>query len=107
MKGATDLVVVESFTAVWWLAEEEDIANAVAVMRPSVSEKQARLIAEVVPEDGRVWILPDGDKSDGRMAESALKLISPHRFVRWVKLDDGKQPTDLNTEELHKILPGV
>lgn len=42
MKEVTDLVVVESFTAVWWLAEEEDIANAVAVMGASVSEKQAK-----------------------------------------------------------------
>jgi DNA primase len=33
VKGAIDLVVVESFTAVWWLAQA-DIANVVAVMGP-------------------------------------------------------------------------
>ena len=106
VKGATDIVVVEGFTALWWLAEA-DITNAVAVMGGSVSEKQGKLIAELVPVDGRVWILPDGDKAGERMAESALKLISPHRFVRWVKLEEGKQPTDMSRDELHKLLPVV
>lgn len=106
VKGATDLVVVESFSAVWWLAEAE-IINAVAVMGASVSEKQAKLITELVPEDGRVWILADGDQAGERMAKSALKLISPHRFVRWVKIEEGKQPTDLSASELQQILPVV
>lgn len=106
VKDATDLVVVESFTAVWWLAEA-GIANAAAVMGASVSEKQTRIIAELVPEDGRIWIFPDGDLAGERMAESALKLISPHRFVQWVRIAEGQQPTDLSNEELHKILPGV
>ena len=35
-----------------------------------------------------------------RHAEMLLKLISPHRFMRWVKFQDGKQPTDLSDEEL-------
>lgn len=104
VNGATDLVVVESFTAVWWLAQA-DIANAVAVMGASVSEKQARLIAELVPENGRVWLLPDGDKAGLALAENALKLLAPHRFVRWVKLAEGKQPTDVSPEELHTLLP--
>jgi DNA primase len=78
VKGAIDVVVVESFTAVWWLAQA-DIANVVAVMGASVSEKQAKLIAELVPEDGRIWLFPDGDKAGLSLAESALKLISPHR----------------------------
>jgi DNA primase len=66
MKDVADLVVVESFTAVWWLAQA-DIANAVAVMGAPVSEKQAKLIAGLVPEDGRVWILPDGDPAGERV----------------------------------------
>ncbi len=57
VKEVMDLVVVESFTAVWWLTEA-DIANVVAVMGASVSEKQAKQIDELVPEDGRVWLLP-------------------------------------------------
>jgi DNA primase len=104
VKGATDVVVVESFTAVWWLAQA-DIANAVAAMGASVSEKQAGLIAELVPEDGRIWLFPDGDPAGERLAESAMKLLAPHRFVRWVKLGEGKQPTDVSPEELHTLLP--
>lgn len=106
VKGATDLVLVEGFTAVWWLGEA-DIENVVALMGASCSEAQAKLIQALVPEDGRVWVLPDGDQAGERMAESALKLISPHRFVRWVKVEDGKQPTDLSAEELQKLLPVV
>jgi DNA primase len=106
MKDVADLVVAESFTAVWWLAQA-DIASAVAVMGASVSEKQARLTTELVPEDGRVWILPDGDPAGERLAESALKLLAPHRFVRWVKLAEGRQPTDVSPEELHTLLPVV
>jgi DNA primase len=106
VKGATDLVVVESFTAVWWLAQA-DIANVVAVMGASASEKQAKLIAELVPEDGRIWLFPDGDKAGLALAESALKLLAPHRFVRWVKLPDNKQPTDVSPAEIHKLLPVV
>lgn len=41
------------------------------------------------------------------MAEGALKLLAPHRFVRWVKIEEGKQPTDLSAEELHIRLPMV
>jgi hypothetical protein len=29
-----------------------------------------------------------------------LLQVSPHRFVRWVKLADDKQPTDLSGEKL-------
>ncbi|MGH8715736.1 MAG: CHC2 zinc finger domain-containing protein [Burkholderiales bacterium] len=106
VKGATDLVVVESFSAVWWLAEAE-IINAVAVMGASVSEKQAKLITELVPEDGRVWVFANGDQAGERMAESAMKLIAPHRFVRWVKIGERKQPTDLSADEPQQILPVV
>lgn len=102
----SQLVVVESFTGVWWLAQA-GIAPVVALMGASCSEAQAALIQHLVPEDGRIWLLPDGDQAGERMAESALKLISPHRFVRWVKIEEGKQPTNMEPKELHKILPVV
>ncbi|MGH6636029.1 MAG: hypothetical protein ACRED0_07800 [Gammaproteobacteria bacterium] len=76
-------------------------------MGASVSEKQARLITELVPEDGRAWVLADGDPAGERMAESALKLIAPHRFVRWAKLLEGRQPTDISAGEINKLLPVV
>ncbi len=69
-------------------------------MGADCSEKQAELIVSSVKPNGRVWIAPDGDKAGERHAQTLLSLISPHRFVRWVKMADGKQPTDLSAEQL-------
>jgi len=60
----------------------------------------ADLIAASVNPGGRVWVMPDGDESGERFAESLLPKVSPHCFVRWVKLEAGKQPTDLPEEVL-------
>jgi DNA primase len=54
----------------------------------------------LVKPNGRVWIAPDGDKAGERHAQTLLSLISPHHFVRWVKMADGKQPTDLSATQL-------
>jgi DNA primase len=94
-----DLVVVEGFTGVWWLVQNE-LPNVVATMGADCSEKQAELIISLVKPGGMVWILPDGDKAGERHAQTLLTLISPHRAMRWVKLADGKQPTDLSGEKL-------
>ena len=64
---------------------------ASSIQNPNVS---------LVKPNGRVWIVPDGDKAGERHAQTLLSLISPHRFVRWVKMADGKQPTDLSKQEL-------
>lgn len=93
------LVVVEGFTAVWWL-DQNELPNVVATMGADCSEKQAGLIVSLVKLDGTVWIMPDGDKAGERHAQTLLTLISPHRAVRWMKLADGKQPTDLTAAEL-------
>jgi DNA primase len=69
-------------------------------MGASCSETQAGLLRELVTEGGSILLLPDGDKAGERMAEETLVLLAPHRFVRWVKLDEGQQPTDLSLEEL-------
>jgi DNA primase len=97
------LVVVESFTAVWWLTQA-GITNVVAFMGASCSETQAGLLRDLVPEDRSIWIFPDGDKAGERMAEEALVLLAPYRFVRLVKLPEGQQPTDLSPEELRRRL---
>lgn len=94
-----DLVVVEGFTGVWWL-HQNGLPDVAATMGADCSEKQAELIVALVKPNGRVWIAPDGDKAGERHAQTLLSLISPHRFVRWVKMADGKQPTDLSVEQL-------
>lgn len=94
-----DLIVVEGFTGVWWL-HQNGLPNVVATMGADCSERQAELIVSLVKPDGRVWIMPDGDLAGERHAQGLLRLISPNRLVRWVKMADGKQPTDLSEKEL-------
>src|SRR5579862_5307441 len=94
-----DLLVVEGFTGVWWLVQN-GLSDVVATMGSDCSEKQVELIFSLVKPDGRVWIVPDGDKAGERYAQTLLSLISPHRFVRWVRLDKDRQPTDLTAEKL-------
>lgn len=95
-----DLVVVEGFASVCHLYQHEH-ANVVAVMGASCSDEQAEMIVElVIQEGGRVWILTDGDDAGERCATDILTKVSPHRFCRWVKLDDGVQPTDLSALQL-------
>jgi DNA primase len=76
-----DLVVVESFTAVWWLTQNL-IPHVVGTMGANCSDEQAALIASLVKPKGLVWILSDGDPAGERFALSLLTKISPHRFVR-------------------------
>jgi DNA primase len=104
IRGPVDnLVVVESFTALWWLWQH-GFHNAVAIMGSSCSEHQAELIAKLCHEAGRVLLVPDGDEAGVRCAETLLRLISPHRFVRWVRLHKDTQPTDLNNVQLEQVL---
>jgi DNA primase len=100
----SQLVVVESFTAVWWLTQA-GITNVVALMGASCSETQAGLLRDLVPEGGSIWLFPDGDKAGKRMAEETLMMLAPYRFVQWVKLPERQQPTDVSTAELHTTLP--
>jgi len=94
-----DLYVVEGFPSVWWL-DQNALPSVVATMGANCSERQAELIVSLVKPTGRVWLMPDGNEAGERCAQSLLLQVSPHRLVRWVKLTDGKQPTDLSTEQL-------
>ena len=93
------LIVVEGFTGVWWL-DQNELPNVVATMGADCSQRQAELIVSLVNPGGVVWIMPDGDKAGERHAQTLLTLISPHRAVRWANLADGTQPTDLSETEL-------
>ena len=92
------LYVVEGFPSVWWFWQQ-GIKNVAAVMGASISERQAELALELTTSDARIVLIPDGDSAGERLAGEALKRLSPHRFVRWCRLDDGKQPTDIASDE--------
>jgi len=98
-----DLIIVESFTSVWWLTQNQ-IPHVVATMGADCSDEQAALLISLVKPTGRVWMISDGDPAGERFALSVLTKISPHRFIRWVKCNEGKQPTDLMGEQLKACL---
>lgn len=93
------MVVVEGLPSVWWL-HQNGFPRVVGTMGAECSEEQAALIVSSVRPDGRILLIPDGDKAGEKFAESLLRQISPHRFVRWVKMERDMQPTDLAGEEL-------
>jgi DNA primase len=93
-----DLIVVEGFPSVWWLWQA-GFKNVVALMGSSCSKEQAAIIRYLVSDWGRVWLMPDAGEAGDLCAESVLAQVSPHRFTRWVQLDEG-QPTDLSPKEL-------
>jgi DNA primase len=43
--------------------------------------------------------MPDGGAAGERLAKSAFRLFAPHCFARWVRLSDGRQPTELSRDE--------
>ena len=93
------LVVVESFTACWWL-RQWGFSNIVALMGASCSSEQGSLIVRLTDQDGIVTILSDGDEAGERCAISIFAETAPRRCVRWAKLPVGKQPTDLAGDEV-------
>lgn len=99
-----DLVIVEGFAGVWWLSQA-GIVNVVGTMRASCSEEQAGVIVSLVSPSGRVWVFTDGDNAGARCAGEILVRVSPHRFVRWVRVTDLKQPTGFSPSELKNLFP--
>jgi DNA primase len=99
-----DLIVVEGFASVWWLWQH-GYHNVLALMGSSCSREQAELVANLVTDDGHVWGFPDGDDSGDRCVESLFTQLAQYRFVRWVALKDGQQPTDCSVNELAFLFP--
>jgi DNA primase len=98
-----DLIVVEGFASVWHLFEH-GFPNVVALMGSDCSEAQAKLILKKVDRDSRIWLMPDADEAGVACGHQLVERLAPFRFVRWAKLKDGMQPTDLSAQELSKIL---
>lgn len=98
-----DLIVVEGFPSVWWLFQH-GVLPVVSTMGSDLSEKQTELIVASTSPAGRVWLMPDADAAGERFVASLLREVSPHRFVRWVKLESDKQPTDYEGNRLRALL---
>jgi DNA primase len=98
-----DIVIVEGFPSVWWLTQN-GYPETVALMGNSCSEEQGKIILSGLVPHGRVWILADGDEGGEHCAESVFAQLAPHRWVRWVKLNPGEQPTDCLADEIDCLL---
>jgi DNA primase len=98
-----DLIVVEGFVSVWWL-HQHGYPHAVSLMGNSCSEEQARLIARHLTDEGRIWLLPDGNAAGAQLAAQALPLLAFYRFTRLLKLKDDRQPTDCDADDLARLL---
>jgi DNA primase len=96
---ALDLIVVEGFASTWWL-HQCGYWNTVALMGSSCSDEQADLIAAIA---SKVWILSDGDDAGRLCAESVWHHLGTRLHCRHLKLEEGKQPTDLSKGELDRI----
>jgi DNA primase len=102
---AHDLVIVEGFASAWWLVQNGH-RDVVAIMGSSCSPEQAAMIANLLDADGCVWAFTDGDDAGRACAASIFAELGAQRAVRWIKLDQGRQPTDCDEGELSRILPG-
>ena len=101
----SDLIVVESFTSVWWLTQW-GYQSVVALIGSDCSTEQAKLIAQTTAPSGRVWIFTDTDDAGEHAALAVLSKVSPYRWTRWVKARQ-PQPTDCTPGDLERLLPGL
>ena len=99
----SEIVVVEGFPSVWWMWQH-GWDNAVATMGSDCSEKQVKLIVSKVDFDGRVWVIADGDAAGEHFGQAAAGAIGRYRFVRWMRLADGEQPTACSGEDVRAFL---
>lgn len=97
------LFIVEGFASVWWL-HQNGFPNTVALMGDSASLQQTDLIIAKCREDGRLWILADGDKAGRNCAMTLAPQLARNRFTRIVELSDGSQPTDLSAGQLQMLI---
>lgn len=98
-----NLIAVEGFPSVWWL-RQNGFPRAVATMGAECSEEQEDLLVSLVSPAGTLWVMPDGDKAGEKFAQAVIPRLARRRAVRWVKLGEDKQPTDLSARQLKECL---
>jgi len=104
VRNASNVVVVEGFPSTWWLWQC-GYPQVVSLMGSSCSEKQAELITQASAPDGTVWIITDDDDAGNQCADDLQHLLDGRRQTEWIRLTDGRQPTDYTLRELRKLIP--
>lgn len=97
------LILVEGFLGcmkIW----QAGFRNVAALMGSSLSEEQEKLIVDVVGSQGKVVLMFDRDKAGQECKDDVLTRLVPQVFVKVVNLPEGKQPDNLNNEEIKELL---
>lgn len=98
-------VVVEGFFDVIKL-HQAGYTRVVAIMGSSLSHRQEEMLVELAGEDGRIFLMFDGDEAGRKGQTDTLIRLSKRLFVRAIDVGtDGRQPEHLSGEELREILP--
>jgi hypothetical protein len=69
------------------------------------SDEQVRQIIALVRTDGFVTVVSDGNAAGIRWGLGLVPELAIHRRVSWVKLGEGKRPTDYPPEGIRGLLP--
>ena len=73
-------------------------------MGARASEAQARLLLHLTREDGRIFVMPDGDEAGEKCALSVVSQVCADRMVRWVRLMYKQEPDNLEEDTIRKRL---
>lgn len=98
-ESAEDLIMVADYPSVWWLSQC-GFGRAVATLGEDCSEAQAAQAVSLTTSSARIIAMADGSDAGTRFAITVFLLASPHRAVRWVSLDGGRQPAEVPAHEL-------
>jgi DNA primase len=99
-QAGTDLVIVVEGFFDCMKVFQAGVPNVIALMGSSMSDAQETFLCQFM----RVILLLDGDDA-GRAGAQAIAHRLIHRtFVKVVDLPDGKQPDQLSSDELKRIL---
>ncbi len=103
LAGEKGLIVTEGFFTIFHLWQA-GVSNAVALMGSSISDHQVELIAETLGPDGRVLLLMDEDDAGTDCRVECLEKLSPHVWVKSVRLPDGvRQPDEMDASSIAKL----
>ncbi|HQY89438.1 MAG TPA: CHC2 zinc finger domain-containing protein [Tepidisphaeraceae bacterium] len=97
------LIVVEGLMSVFWLTQH-GYSNIVALMGSDCSDAQAALVAKLLRADGELIVFTDGDDAGQRCAGDLFVRLGDQFAMRYARLADGEQPTDLDADELDAVL---
>jgi 5S rRNA maturation endonuclease (ribonuclease M5) len=99
-KTLTNIILVEGSLDCIYM-HQLGFTNTLALLHADISLKQLKILGGITDY---VYIMLDGDKA-GRDASEKIKILLNHRFIKKIcYLPDGKDPDNLNKEEIEKVL---